>query len=130
MVLDTSAVVAILQSESVAERLVSVIEEAGAKRLSAASLVETAIVMQARYGDRGEGEVDVFVQRAGVDVVPVMLDHAEIARSAYRRFGKGRHPAALNFGDCFAYALAILLGEPLLFVGEEFSRTDVLVAAY
>jgi ribonuclease VapC len=92
--------------------------------------VETAIVMQARYGDRGEGEVDVFVQRAGVDVVPVMLDHAEIARSAYRRFGKGRHPAALNFGDCFAYALAILLGEPLLFVGEEFSRTDVLVAAY
>lgn len=130
LVLDTSAVVAILQSEPAAERLVRALEAAGTSRISAASLVEAAIVMQVRYGDSGEREVDVLLQRSGVDVVPVMVDHAEIARSAYRRFGKGRHPAGLNFGDCFSYALAAMLGEPLLFVGDEFGRTDVAVAAY
>lgn len=128
MVLDTSAVVAILREEPPASRLIDAVEAAPLRRFSMASLVEAAIVMQARYGDHGEREVDLFVQRLNVDVVPVTVDHAEIARSAFRRFGKGRHPAGLNFGDCFAYALAMALAEPLLFVGEDFGRTDVAVA--
>ena len=130
MVLDTSAVHSILRKEGVADRLIAALEKADTRSMSAATLVESAIVMQARYGDSGEREIDVFLQRAGVDVVPVMTDHAEIARSAFRRFGKGRHPAGLNFGDCFSYALAILLGEGLLFVGDDFGKTDVLVAGY
>lgn len=130
MVLDTSAIHAILRKEGPADRLVAALEQADARSLSAATLVESAIVMHARYGDSGEREVDVFLQRAGVDVIPVMTDHAEVARSAFRRFGKGRHPAGLNFGDCFSYALAILLGEELLFVGGDFAKTDVLAAQY
>lgn len=130
MVLDSSAVVAVLQREEQASRLVEALVAEPLRRLSAASLVETGIVMQARFGDHGERELDLFVQRLSVDVIPVMVDHAEIARSAFRRYGKGRHPAGLNFGDCFSYALAVALGEPLLFAGRDFERTDVLVAAY
>lgn len=81
--------------------------------------------MQARFGDAGERELDVILHRFGVDIIPVTREQAEIARSAFRRFGKGRHPAALNYGDCFAYALAMSLGEPLLFVGADFLQTDV-----
>lgn len=128
MVIDTSAVVAILRSEPTSPQLVEALEESTDRRMSAASLVETSIVMLSRHGEHGEREVDLFVQRLQVDVSPVSIDHAAIARSAYRRFGKGRHPAALNFGDCFSYALAIALGEPLLFVGTDFGRTDVEVA--
>ncbi len=128
MILDTSAVVAILQNEESAPRLVAALEEAGVRRLSAASLVEAGIILQARYGDHGERELDLFVQRARVEVISVTEEHAELARSAYRRFGRGRHAAGLNFGDCFSYALARALDEPLLFVGDDFSRTDVRVA--
>lgn len=128
MVLDTSAILAVLQGEPGTPGLIAALEAAPLKRLSTASLVEAAIVMQARYGDHGEQEVDLFVQRLRVDVVPVSAEHADLARSAYRRFGRGRHPAGLNFGDCFSYALAMALGEPLLFVGDDFSRTDVAVA--
>jgi ribonuclease VapC len=74
--------------------------------------------------------LDRLLFRLGVEVVPVSREYAEIARSAFRRFGKGRHPAGLNFGDCFAYALAQALGEPLLFAGDDFSQTDVAVVAY
>jgi ribonuclease VapC len=130
LVIDTSAAVAILRSEPVSPRLVDTLEAAADRRMSAAGLVEASVVMLSRYGEHGEKEVDLFMQRLRVDVVQVDPDHAEIARSAYRRFGKGRHPAALNFGDCFSYALAIALGEPLLFVGTDFGRTDVEVAAY
>jgi ribonuclease VapC len=98
--------------------------------MSAASLVEASIVMLSRYGEHAEREVDLLVQRLQVDVSPVSLDHAEIARSAYRRFGKGRHPAALNYGDCFSYALAIAMGEPLLLVGTDFGQTDIAVAVH
>jgi ribonuclease VapC len=128
MVIDTSAVVAILQNEPAFPRLIDALEATVDRRMSAASLVEVSIVMLSRYGEHGEREVDLFVQRLQLDVSPVTLDHTEIARSAYRRFGKGRHPAALNFGDCFSYALAIALGEPLLFVGTDFGQTDVEIA--
>ncbi len=122
VVLDTSAVVAVLQDEPEAPRLVAALAADPTRRISAASLVETAIVMHARYGEAGEHEVDVFVQRLRVDVAAVTAEHAELARSAFRRFGKGHHAARLNFGDCFAYALAVALAEPLLFVGNDFSE--------
>jgi ribonuclease VapC len=130
VVIDTSAVIAILQGEPAADRLIAAVENSGARRISAASLVEAGIVLQARYGDHGELELDLLVQRARIDVIPVTEDHAGIARSGFRRFGKGRHPAGLNYGDCFSYALAIALGEPLLFVGTDFSRTDATAAVY
>jgi ribonuclease VapC len=125
MVIDSSAIIAILQNEPGAENLIDALLDAAVRRVSAANLLEAAIVMQARYGDAGEREVDVLLQRLGIDVVPVTPQHAEIARSAYRRYGKGRHPAGLNFGDCFAYALSKAMGESLLFVGEDFGQTDV-----
>jgi ribonuclease VapC len=130
MVLDTSAIVAILQDESEADRLVSALIDAPVRRISSATLVETGIVIYARFGDAGEREVDLFIHRLRVDVLPVTADHANLARSAYRRFGKGQHPAGLNYGDCFSYALAMALQEPLLFKGGDFSQTDVLVASY
>lgn len=86
--------------------------------------------MLARYGDPGELEVDQFIHRVGVTVVPVTEAHAELARTAYRRFRKGRHPARLNYGDCFAYALSVSLQEPLLFTGDELTKTDVQVVKY
>jgi ribonuclease VapC len=130
MVLDTSAIVAILQDEPEADRLVSALIDAPVRRISSATLVETGIVIYARFGDAGEREVDLFIHRLRVDVLPVTADHANLARSAYRRFGKGQHPAGLNYGDCFSYALAMALQEPLLFKGGDFSQTDVLVASY
>lgn len=128
MVLDSSAIISLLRQEPGSDELLDVIETARVRRVSAATLVEAAIVMQARFGDAGERELDVILHRLGVDVVPVTEEHADIARSAFRRFGKGRHPAALNYGDCFPYALAVSLGEPLLFTGDDFSKTDVVSA--
>ncbi|HUF11093.1 MAG TPA: type II toxin-antitoxin system VapC family toxin [Rhodothermales bacterium] len=125
MVVDTSAVIAILQDEPGSNELVETLIGSAVRRVSAANLLESAMVMQARYGDAGEGEVDVLFQRLRVEIVPVTAQHAEIARSAFRRYGKGRHPAGLNFGDCFAYALSKAMAEPLLFVGEDFGLTDV-----
>lgn len=125
VVLDTSAVVALLQGEPDAPRILEALERASWRVLSAATLVEAGIVLQARYGDHGERELDLLLQRAGVEVVPVTPEHAELARGAFRRFGKGRHPAGLNFGDCFAYALAVALDQPLLFTGADFGGTDV-----
>lgn len=130
MVVDTSALIAILLAEPEADRLIDVFETGAAARMSAASLVEGAIVMQRRQGDEGEARFDRLVRRLDLEIVPVTREHAEIARASFRRFGKGRHPAGLNFGDCFAYALARSLGEPLLFVGDDFSQTDILIAPY
>lgn len=123
--LDTSAVVAVLQDEPEAPELLDALVVAGSRSISAATLVEAGVVLQARYGDHGERELDLFIQRAEVEVVPLSAEHAALARSAFRRFGKGRHAAGLNFGDCFSYALAVALGHPLLFVGGDFTATDV-----
>ena len=126
MVLDTSALIAILQNEPESEELLSKLEQAKSLRISAATVAEAGIVMHARYGDAGELEVDNFIHRLNVDVIPLTAEHAELARYAYRKFGKGNHKAGLNFGDCFSFALAVSLNEPLLFVGDDFSETDVL----
>ena len=128
MILDASAVLAILQSEEGAPALVAALEAADVRRMSGAGVVEAAIVLHARYGDHGERELDLFLERARVEVVPVTEDQVELARSGYRRFGRGRHPAGLNYGDGSSYALARALDEELLFVGEDFDRTHVRVA--
>ena len=125
MVLDTSAVLAILQDEPERRAFNEAIESADSRSLSVASLVEVSIVIEARYGAAGVRHLDRLLDRAGVSVVPVDVEQGKVARQAFSRFGKGRHAAGLNFGDCFSYALAQVLGEPLLFKGDDFSRTDV-----
>jgi len=125
MVLDTSAILAILLNEPEIEAFSAVIEQDSVRLLSAASLVEAAMVVESRYGEDGGRELDLLLQTAGVEIVALDARQAEMARHAFRAFGKGRHAAALNFGDCFSYALSQVSGEPLLFKGDDFSRTDI-----
>jgi ribonuclease VapC len=125
MVLDSSAVLAVLFDESERRGLTLAIERDPRRLMSAGSLLESAIVAEARRGEPAGRELDLLLHRAEVHVVPVDAEQVELARSAWRRFGKGRHPAGLNFGDCFAYALAASSGEPLLFKGDDFRHTDI-----
>ena len=125
MVLDTSALLALLLDEPEAEDFRAAVEEDTTRLVSAATLLETALVIEARKGERGGHELDTLIQKAEVLVVPVDAEHVSEARRAYRRFGKGRHAAGLNFGDVFAYALARTAGEPLLFKGDDFAKTDI-----
>lgn len=125
MILDTSAVLAILLREKDCRRFIEAIDFADVVRMSVASFVEASIVIDSRYGPEGLRDLDRFIARAGIELIPVDVEQAELARSAFSRFGKGRHRAGLNFGDCFSYAAAISLGEPLLFRGEDFVHTDV-----
>lgn len=127
MVLDTSAILALLWNEPDAARLVATLEGEPVRRVSAASLVECSIVVYARHGDPGDRELDVLLHRLAVDVVPVTAEQAELARLAFRSYGKGGHPAALNYGDCFSYALAALSGDALLCTGNDFSKTDIRI---
>ncbi len=125
MVVETSALLALLLDEPEAESFRIAIEEDETRLISAATLLETAIVIEARKGEAGGRELDLLVHRAGLVVVPVDADQAAEARRAARRFGKGRHAAGLNYGDLFAYALSKVADEPLLFKGDDFSKTDV-----
>jgi len=127
MVIDTSALVAILLAEPERKDFLERILQAEARRISAANVFETGIVLAARKGEAAGREFDLFVVRTNLEIVPVDGDQVEIARSAWRKYGKGRHSAALNFGDCFAYALAKFSGEPLLAKGGDFARTDIEV---
>jgi len=130
MVIDTSAVLAILQDEPERRRFAESIEAADTRWMSAATWVESSLVVEARYGSDGLRDFDRLMERIAVEVVPVDLEQARAAREAFRRFGKGRHPAGLNFGDCFSYALARVFGEPLLFKGGDFSQTDLVKTPY
>lgn len=125
MVVDTSVLLAILQDEPERRRFNEALESADSRLISVAAFVETSIVIESRYGAEGLRDLDLLLERAGLELVPVDVEQARVARAAYSRFGKGRHPAALNFGDCFSYALARVLGEPLLFKGGDFSQTDL-----
>ena len=125
MVLDTSALLALLLDEPEAEDFRIAVEEDTTRLVSAATLLETALVIEARKGEPGGRELDTLVQKADVVTVPVEAEHVAEARRAYRRFGRGRHAAGLNFGDVFAYALARVAGEPLLFKGDDFTKTDI-----
>jgi ribonuclease VapC len=130
MVVDTSVWIAYLKGEPEADRLGTALVEASQLFVSTATLVETSIVVQHQRGEAGDRDLDELMQKLHVEVVPVSAEQAELARAGYTRFGKGRHPAALNLGDCFSYALARALDEPLLFVGDDFSQTDVAIASY
>jgi ribonuclease VapC len=125
MVIDTSALLAALLQEPDAGRGALALEASLSSMLSAASLLEVSIVIESRKGEAGGRELDLLIYRGGIEVVGVDQDQAETARAAWRRFGKGRHPAGLNYGDCFAYALAKSRHLPLLFRGDDFSQTDI-----
>ncbi len=125
MVIDTSALLAIFLAEPERDSFLRKIVEAEKKMISAATILETGIVMEAKRGEAAGREFDLFVFRMKLDVVPVDAEQITIARTAWRRYGKGRHAAGLNFGDCFSYALAKFYDEPLLAKGEDFSRTDI-----
>lgn len=128
MIVDSSALLAVLYREQDAERYEKAIASAAYPRMSVANVLETSIVLEGRGGEAAGHELDLFLRDAEIELAPVGLDHLEAARRAWRRFGKGNHPASLNFGDCFAYALADLMDEPLLFKGEDFAQTDIEAA--
>jgi ribonuclease VapC len=128
MVLDTSAVVAIALNEPERPAFLQQLVEAGKIFISAATLVEVAIVLETRVGQAATREMETFLLSLGAEVVSVDRIQAEQAQMAYRRYGKGRHPAALNFGDCFTYALAVVSGEVVLAKGQEFQKAGLRVA--
>jgi ribonuclease VapC len=125
MTLDTSAVLAILLDEVERTEFVSLLEQAARRLISAMSVLETAMVLEGRKGAEAGAALDLFLQRASIETVAFDQEQLMMARTAFRRFGKGRHSAGLNFGDCAAYALAQWSGEPLLFKGADFAATDV-----
>ena len=125
MVIDTSAVLAVLQNEPERDTFLRFIVDAPIRRMSAASYVEAGIVLESRSGTAGTHQLILFMSRAEIQVEQVDLEQAEIALYAFRRFGKGRHAAGLNYGDCFSYALASVKEEPLLYKGSDFPETDI-----
>lgn len=128
MVIDTSALLAILQDEPEREVFTLAIRDAGHRVLSVATLLEATIVLEARYGAKGAQDLDLLIERARLTSVPVDADQVRLAIHGWRRFGKGRHRAGLNFGDCFTYGLARHRGESLLFKGNDFVHTDITPA--
>ncbi|MDE0048079.1 MAG: type II toxin-antitoxin system VapC family toxin [bacterium] len=128
MIVDSSALLAVLNREPDCERLETAIQTAASCQMSMANILETSIVVESRGGAEAGHELDAFLERAAIEPVPVTITQLEAARRAWRQYGKGRHPAGLNFGDCFAYALARTTGEPLLYKGDDFARTDIPAA--
>lgn len=128
MIIDTSAIVAILFDEEDADAYARAIAQADVCRVSAATFVEAAIVIAAQTKSAGSSQLDALVRRAGISIEAVTEEQAHIARQAFMDFGKGRHAAGLNYGDCFSYALAKSTGEPLLFKGRDFAKTDLTAA--
>ena len=128
MVIDTSAIVAVMLEEDGFEELALKMGEAESREISAVSYMEASMVLISKRGEGIESILDTMLAEGESAIVSASVGQAQIARKAFRDFGKGRHPAGLNFGDCFSYALAKQRGEPLLFKGNDFSQTDVLVA--
>lgn len=125
MVIDTSAVVAIALNEPEAAAFEQCIVADSVRLMSAATLLEVAMVLETRLGEAAGRELDLWLLKADIDIVAVDVDQIEVARRAWRHFRKGRHPAGLNYGDCFSYALAFTRQERLLFKGDDFSKTDI-----
>jgi len=128
MILDTSALAAIFFGEPEAALYTQLIHGADRCLISAANFVEISMVIEGQIGPDAGRQCDAFFRRAGIAIEPVTVEQAHLARQAFLDFGKGRHPAKLNVGDCFAYALAKVTGEPLLFKGKDFLKTDVKAA--
>ena len=129
MVIDTSAIIAILFDEPEREAFVDAILADPVRLVAAPTLVEATLVAEAKAGENAGRELDLLLDRLDVTIVACTEDHALIARSAWRKYGRGNHAAALNYGDCFAYAAAKDSGEPLLCKGDDFSKTDVGLVA-
>jgi ribonuclease VapC len=130
MIIDSSALIAILQNEPEAPVFLRAIVLDKTRLLSAANLVETGIVVHARRGDKGGDELDRLLAKYKIEIADLNEEQAQMARRAFRKYGKGHHPAKLNFGDCIAYALARDTGEPLLFKGTDFAKTDIAPVAF
>jgi ribonuclease VapC len=130
VVVDISALVALLNMEPESARMAAAIESDATRLISAATVVEAGLVVESRYGPAGGREFDLLVAKASLSIEALTSQQAEIAREAWRRYGKGRHSAGLNLGDCFSYALARLTGEPLLFKGDDFTHTDITPVVY
>ena len=128
MVLDTSALMAMLLGEPSSERIIAAVEADTRRLVSAATVVEASLVVLGRYGEAGDPLLDRLLRTLGAEVVAVDEEQVALARDAALRYGRG--PASLNFGDCFSYALAVARDEPLLFVGDDFSKTDVEVCPW
>jgi ribonuclease VapC len=128
VVLDTSALVAMLLGEPERDRFIAALADAEDPLISTATLLEASIVVQSKLSDGGLEDLDQLLSAAGVRCVAVDLAQVHAARAGFARFGKGRSTAGLNYGDCFSYALATVTGRPLLFKGEDFSETDVVAA--
>lgn len=125
MVIDSSALIAILLNEAESGAFAKAIAADPKRLIGAFNLLETAIVIEAKKGEAGGIQLDLLLHRAGIEIVAVNAEQVELARWAWRAYGKGNHPAGLNIGDCCAYALAKCSGEPLLFKGEDFALTDI-----
>ena len=125
MIIDTSALVAILGGEPERRTFIEASEATDSRRMSAATFVESSLVVESQYGAEGVRDLDLFLNTAGIDIVAVDSEQAHVAGRAFSLFGEGRHRAGLNYGDCFSYALAMVVGEPLLFKGDDFGHTDV-----
>jgi ribonuclease VapC len=128
MIVDASAILAIVRAEPEAETFVGRILADAQPKMSVANWFEASIVIDQRGTARSRARFDGIIEHLGIALTAVSSLHAQAARTAYRRFGKGNHPAALNYGDCFAYALAKQTGEPLLFKGNDFAQTDIVSA--
>lgn len=128
MILDSSPLVAILAKEPDSEIYVNAISRAPHCRISAGNFIELSMVLEGQFGAELVRQCDALFGRIGIVIEPVTVEQAHLARQAFHDFGKGRHPAGLNFGDCFAYALAKLTCEPLLFKGNDFKKTDIVCA--
>ena len=128
MIVDASAIVAILNDEPDASRIKAALAAATVRRMSVVNALEVTMVVESRGGAAAGAEFERVMSSAQIEAVPVTLEQLASARYAWRRFGKGNHPAGLNFGDCFAYALSDVTREPLLFKGDDFAQTDVRTA--
>ena len=125
MVVDTLVLVAVLQNEPERRKFNEAIEAAETRSMSTASFLETSIILESRFGADGVRDLDLFIAKAQISLVSVDEEQAHLARDGFRKYGKGRHPAGLNYGDCFSYALARSRDEALLFKGQDFLKTDV-----
>ena len=128
MVLDTSAIAAILFAEDEAERFAEAIVDDPLRLISAGTALECSLVIESKLGEAGGRELDLLLLRSGIEIIPFNAEQLTVARQAVRRFGKGQHIAGLNYGDCFSYALSMTSGEPLLFKGGDFANTDIRAA--
>ena len=130
MVIDTSAIIAILTAEPETNRLAHAIATDTKRIMSSFSLLEAGIVIESRKGKSGTRELDILLHRINIEIIPLTSELSQLAQEAWCRFGKGRHPAKLNIGDCCSYALAKHSEEPLLFKGNDFSQTDLVAVVY